>query len=137
MAIDFAFDRWATIKDDAHRWWSGELKRPLIQMRLTGRDPGRPAKKLLLDLYDDPDGVKRLSWHTHDMWWTCYDGLNDILQPANPGYTAWTHIYSKAPYYMLQCDFCYMIGPDMFDEFVNALATYQAPYDQQHGAIAR
>ena len=36
----------------------------------------------------------------------------------NPGYTAWAPIFSEEPYYMLQCDFCYMIGPDMFDEFV-------------------
>ena len=246
MSIDFPPDRWSRIRDDARRWWSGELKRPLIQMTLHGRDPGRPEPKLppvpktayypfdtpasdvvdrwdydlsrlkflgdafpsvwpnfgpgvmaaflgggteigyetvwftpgddlpvtdiefeyrsdtawfqrvsdivragrerwegrvqigmtdlggavdvlstfrpgeglLLDLYDHPEHVKRLTWDLHDLWFRYFDDLNGILQPANPGYTAWTAIYSEAPYYMLQCDFCYMIGPDTFDEFV-------------------
>ena len=78
----------------------------------------RPGAKLLLDLYDHPDDVKRLTWEVHELWWRYFAEFNDILQPANPGYTAWAHIFSSEPSYMLQCDFCYMIGPDMFDEFV-------------------
>lgn len=78
----------------------------------------RPGEKLLLDLYDHPDEVKRLTWEAHEAWWQCFDDINAVLKPVNRGYTAWTPIYSEDPYYMLQCDFCYMIGPDMFDEFV-------------------
>lgn len=77
-----------------------------------------PGEDLLLDLYDSPDAVKRLTWEAHDLWWRYYDEINAVLQPVNPGYTAWAPIYSPEPYYMLQCDFCYMIGPEMFDEFV-------------------
>ena len=33
--------RWDKVKEDFEHWWAGELERPLIQMRLTGRDPGR------------------------------------------------------------------------------------------------
>ena len=78
----------------------------------------RPSEKLLLDLYDAPEEVKRLTWDAHELWWRYYDEISDVLQPVNPGYTAWTPIYSESPYYMLQCDFCYMISPEMFDEFV-------------------
>jgi hypothetical protein len=78
----------------------------------------RPGERLLLDLYDHPDEVKRLTWEAHEMWWRYFDEINGVLRPANPGFTAWTPIFSDAPYYMLQCDFCYMIGPGMFDEFV-------------------
>jgi len=78
----------------------------------------RPSEKLLLDLCDHPDEVKRLTWEAHELWWRYYDELNAILRPVNPGYTAWSGFYSQDPHYMLQCDFCYMIGPDMFDEFV-------------------
>ncbi|MHC4248990.1 MAG: hypothetical protein ACYS9X_07675 [Planctomycetota bacterium] len=78
----------------------------------------RPAEKLLLDLYDDPDGVKRLTWREHEMWWRAFEDLDSVIRPTNPGYTAWMPIFSETPFYMLQCDFCYMIGPDMFDEFV-------------------
>lgn len=245
MAIDFSAERWKQVKTDAREWWAGRLKRPLIQMQMWGRDPGRaepaleakdftshydnaiapdrivdrwdynlscveylgdsfpniwpnfgpgvitafmgcdlvngentswfhpkakrgikdisfrfdpdapwfkrvqsiclaakqrwggavqvgmtdlggnldilqsfrPGEQLLLDLYDNPDEVKRLAWEAHEAWWRCFDALNESLRP-NPGYTGWAPIFSEEPYYMLQCDFCYMIGPEMFDEFV-------------------
>ncbi|NLS78727.1 MAG: hypothetical protein GXY76_15850 [Chloroflexi bacterium] len=78
----------------------------------------RPSHRLLLDLYDAPDEVKRVTWEAHRMWWRYFSEINAILRPSNPGYTCWTPLYSEAPYYMLQCDFCYMISPAMFDEFV-------------------
>lgn len=78
----------------------------------------RPGEKLVFDLIDAPDEVKRLTWQAHEAWWHYYEAFNEILQPENPGYTTWCPIFSPEPYYILQCDFCYMIGPDMFDEFV-------------------
>jgi 5-methyltetrahydrofolate--homocysteine methyltransferase len=71
-----------------------------------------------MDLYDQPAEVKRLTWEAHEGWWRSFDDFNAVLQPVNPGYTAWTPLYSETTYYMLQCDFAYMIGPEMFDEFV-------------------
>jgi hypothetical protein len=76
----------------------------------------RPSDALLLDLYDHPEDIKRLTWQAHEAWWRYFNELNAVLRPPNPGYTAWTPIFSESPYYMLQCDFCYMIGPDMFDD---------------------
>jgi len=78
----------------------------------------RPSEKLLLDLYDQPAEVKRVRDEVHAAWWQYFDAFNRVMRPPNPGYTAWTPIFSETPYYMLQCDFAYMIGPDMFDEFV-------------------
>jgi len=78
----------------------------------------RPGEQLLLDLYDAPDDVKRLTWKIHKLWWQAFEDIDSVLQPVNPGYTCWTPIFSSSPYYMLQCDFSYMIGPDMFEEFV-------------------
>lgn len=78
----------------------------------------RPSEQLLFDLYDYPQDVKTQTWVAHDMWWKAYEKLNNILQPINPGYSVWAEMFSEDPYYMLQCDFCYMIGPEMFDEFV-------------------
>lgn len=77
----------------------------------------RPGEQLLFDLYDYPEDVKRVTWEAHELWWRYFDQLNSVM-PNNPGYSAWAGIYSETPHYMLQCDFCYMIGPDMFDEFV-------------------
>jgi len=77
----------------------------------------RPGDELLMDLYDSPEEVHRLVNEAHDAWHAAYQALNDVLQPYNPGYTAWTNIFSEDPGCMLQCDFAYMIGTDMYDAF--------------------
>lgn len=114
------FKRIIDICDSAIERWEG-----VVQMGMT--DLGgvldvlstfRPGENLLLDLYDRPDEIKRLVKEIHSAWWEYYDEINKHLQPANPGHTCWTPIFSEKPYYMLQCDFAYMIGPGMFDEFV-------------------
>jgi 5-methyltetrahydrofolate--homocysteine methyltransferase len=79
----------------------------------------RPGEALLLDLFDSPEEVKRLTWETHGAWREVFDHFNRIINPANRGrHTAWTPMLSRKSWYMLQCDFCYMISPDMFKEFV-------------------
>ncbi|MBT3287637.1 MAG: hypothetical protein HN904_14720 [Victivallales bacterium] len=100
--------------------WQGN-----VQMGMTDLGGGldlvatfRPGEQLLFDLYDCPDEVKRVTWEAHEAWFEAYGAFNEILQPVNPGYTCWTPIFSAETYYMLQCDFCYMIGPEMFREFV-------------------
>ena len=78
-----------------------------------------PSEKLLFSLYDEPDEVKRLGWEAHDAWWIYFDAIKMRLLILL--ITAILHgppLFSTDSYYMLQCDFCYMIGPDMFDEFV-------------------
>ena len=77
----------------------------------------RPGEKLLLELYDAPEEVKRLTWEAHEIWHRVYRQLNDAMQAPNTGYTDWAGVYSDVPCYMLQCDFAYMISPQMFDEF--------------------
>lgn len=78
----------------------------------------RPGAELLTDLYDFPDEVKRLTWEIHAAWWQAFDHFDRIIRPANHGYTSWTPLLSRQRHYMLQCDFAYMISPDMFAEFV-------------------
>ena len=45
MSIGFDVTRWSQVKEVAREWWAGRLKRPLIQIRLQGRDPQRPAPR--------------------------------------------------------------------------------------------
>lgn len=78
----------------------------------------RGSEPLLFDLYDNPAEVKRVNEEVHQAWWKYFDVLDKALKPGNPGYTAWTPVFSEESSYMLQCDFAYMLGPDMFDEFV-------------------
>lgn len=104
---------------------AGERWQGLVQVGMTDLGGNldvlstfRPGEQLLMDLIDCPDEVKRLTWEEHAGWWKAFDEINAVLRPINPGYTTWTPIFSETPYYMLQSDFCYMIGPKMFDIFV-------------------
>ena len=78
----------------------------------------RQSDNLALDFYDVPETVEKKSWEAHRAWWRCFDAMNALIQPAHPGYTAWTPFYSETPYFILQCDFSYLIGPDTFKRFV-------------------
>ena len=125
--LEFAFDpgnpwlrRVSDIARAASERWEG-----LVQMSMTDLGGNldllasfRPGEKLLLDLYDKPEAVKDRTWELHELWCKYFNLLSDASKPFNPGYSAWTSIFSTDPYYMLQCDFCYMVSPEMFDEFV-------------------
>lgn len=78
----------------------------------------RGTNDLLLDLYDEPEEVQRVQEELQTLWMQCYNDLNDVLQTVNPGYSDWSGLFSSVPSYVLQCDFSYMISPDMFRTFV-------------------
>jgi len=78
----------------------------------------RPGEKLLLDLYDSPEQVERLTWEAHELWHRYFQDINAVLRPTNPGFGSWAGIFCEQTNYMLQCDFCYMISTEMFDRFV-------------------
>ncbi|MFA6175026.1 MAG: hypothetical protein WC765_00435 [Phycisphaerae bacterium] len=78
----------------------------------------RPSEKLLFDLYDHPADVNRILWQASALWHRYFEQLSEAAAPYNPGYSNWALIFSEQPSYILQCDFCYMLGPDMFKEFV-------------------
>ncbi len=77
-----------------------------------------PGEKLLFDLMDNPDDVKRLVCEIHDLWYRYFCEIHEILQPSGMGYSDWSGIWSSVPFYTLQSDISHMIGADMFDDFV-------------------
>ena len=78
----------------------------------------RGTENLLLDLYDDPDEVLRLCAEIEVAWYEAYADFSSILRDAGIGFSYWSSIYSDEPSYILQCDFAYMISPEMFRKFV-------------------
>ena len=78
------------------------------------------SQDLLFALYDEPVEVKRLMNEAHEAWWQAYNKLNEVMvRGGAPGYSDWFGLYYPEPGgYILQSDFCYMIGPDMFREFI-------------------
>lgn len=100
--------------------WQGMV---LVGMTDLGGNLDVPAtftttEKLLVELYDHPEEVERLTWEAHAVWHRFYADINAVLQPVNPGYSDWSAIFSDRPSYMLQCDFSYMISTRMFNRFV-------------------
>ncbi len=78
----------------------------------------RTTQNLLLDLYDVPDEIDRLVREVTSLWVRYYRELDAIIRPACRGTTPWAPIWSDGTSYMLQCDFSYMISPEMFGRFV-------------------
>ncbi len=84
----------------------------------------RPSENLLYDLVDDPEEVKRVNWELHELWHKYFNELSAVLrsgqqQPdGSRGWSDWGATFSTTPSYILQCDFSYMISPDMFEEYV-------------------
>lgn len=101
------------------RWGDGVvLGMPDLGGTLDVLQTFRPGEALLLDLYDDPEAVERLTWEIHAAWFEVYDRIRAVTGGVAPGYSDWGGLFCAEPHYMLQCDFCYMIGPEMFDRFV-------------------
>lgn len=78
----------------------------------------RTTQQLLLDLYDAPEEVTRLSIDITRLWLRYYEELYKILKENGRGTTPWAYIWSPTTCYMMQCDFAYMISPRMFERFV-------------------
>lgn len=125
--LDFSYDpdsawlnRAKDIGREATQRWQGLVQVGMADLggTLDILSTFRPGDQLLTDLYLNPEHVKRLSSQINKLWLRYFKDIDSVFRPLNPGYTSWTTIFSKDPYYMLQCDFAYMIGPDMFDEFV-------------------
>ncbi len=76
------------------------------------------TENLLYDLYDYPDEVKKLTAMVKKEWFKAFDRQLKIVRDANQPINNWLNIPSKKPWYPLQCDFCYMISPAQFEEFV-------------------
>ena len=80
-----------------------------------------PGEELLIALYDEPEEVLRCCKEIQALWFRYYDELAAITAPTARGYSNWAELFvptREASGYIYQCDFAYMIGPDMFREFV-------------------
>lgn len=88
----------------------------------------RGTENLLYDLYDYPDEVKEFTAKVKSEWFKAFDSQLEAVGSANQPYNTWMNIPSKKPWYPIQCDFCYMISPAQFEEFVLGDIIDQANY---------
>jgi 5-methyltetrahydrofolate--homocysteine methyltransferase len=80
----------------------------------------RGTQNLLYDLYDYPDELKEFAALVKAVWFDVFDQQVKTLKDVGLPYNSWMYIPSAKPWYPLQCDFCYMISPAQFEEFVLA-----------------
>lgn len=78
----------------------------------------RGTEALLYDLYDYPDEVRTFTRQVKDIWLRAFHMQAETIHQAGLPYTTWMNIPSSKPWYPLQCDFCYMISPTQFAQFV-------------------
>jgi 5-methyltetrahydrofolate--homocysteine methyltransferase len=120
--------------DPGNRWWQRALELTRAAVSRWGErvcvaitDLGgnldilaslRTTQQLLLDLYDTPEEVRRLTGEITRLWLRYYDELYRIVCTAGRGTTPWAPIWSPQRCYMLQSDFSYMISPPMFERYV-------------------
>lgn len=78
----------------------------------------RGTEALLYDLYDYPDEVKAFTKEVEELWFLAFDKQNEVVKKSGLPYNSWMNIPSSKPWYPLQCDFCAMISPKQFEEFV-------------------
>ncbi len=83
-----------------------------IMATFTGSD------KLVLELFDHPDEVMRAAEQIHEAWFDAFGRIDNALGTQKHGYSAWCAVLSSKPYYIFQCDFAFMLTPDLFNQFV-------------------
>ncbi len=76
------------------------------------------TQRLLYELIDHPAEVERLVGEITRLWLRYYAELYDFIGRQGRGTSPWASIWSPGRCYMLQCDFSYMISPQMFERFV-------------------
>jgi 5-methyltetrahydrofolate--homocysteine methyltransferase len=75
------------------------------------------AEAVLFELADNPGEVLRLCREITDLWLSFYGELGEIIRGQRV-FSDWSAFLSEKPTYILQCDFSYMIGPQMVKDFV-------------------
>lgn len=74
----------------------------------------RSTNKLLFDIMDCPDYVKKFDQYLMQQWIEIYEASYEITHEAAEGSTCFFELWSPGKYYCAQCDFAYMISPKMF-----------------------
>lgn len=88
----------------------------------------RGTESLLYDLYDYPEEVRNAAKRIKTLWFKAFDKQLETIRKTNQPYNNWMNIPSEKPWYPLQCDFCYMISPAQFAQFVLPELVDQAAY---------
>jgi 5-methyltetrahydrofolate--homocysteine methyltransferase len=77
----------------------------------------RGSEELCIDLVEIPDEIERRLREIKDFFREIYMEIFDSTNMKEWGTTSWIPLYCEGKYEVLQCDFTYMIGQEMFRRF--------------------
>jgi len=74
----------------------------------------RDTNRLLLDVIEQPDLVREADQFLVRLWSQIYDEYYDIIHAVSEGSTSWFPLWAPGKFYATECDFSYMISPQMY-----------------------
>ena len=78
----------------------------------------RGAQNLLMDLLHEPERIDLMRARIIEAWHRVDDALAPAVAHVQEGTSSWLQAWCPERYSPLQCDFCAMISPAMFERFV-------------------
>ncbi len=78
----------------------------------------RGPQNLCLDLSDYENEVKKATFEIFNTFKEVLTDSYNLLSKYQQGSTTWMHLWHKRLWYVTSCDFCGLISPQMFDDFV-------------------
>ena len=80
----------------------------------------RGTENLLLDMVENKEFVHAARDKIISVWKETQKEFFEIIRESNDGGSShsWMHLWSPARHLQLQCDYCCMISPSMFEEFI-------------------
>lgn len=76
----------------------------------------RGTERLLLDMTERPDQVRRADERLMDLWFEAYGACYDIVRDPDGGSTCWFPLWAPGTFYGVQNDFSGMISPAMYQD---------------------
>lgn len=78
----------------------------------------RSPEKACMDIYDNPEAIKKATFEILEVFKKVVDELYAITTRNLKGSSNWTGIWHPGKWYVTSCDFICMISQEMFAEFV-------------------
>ncbi len=91
----------------------------------------RGTSELALDVLDQPGKIEEAIGVLYKAWWEAFCRIHDIAGQKGAGLVNWVALWSNRPYYVTECDFCYMLGPTEFE------ALFLPDVARQAGTVGR
>ncbi|MDP6778422.1 MAG: hypothetical protein QGI83_16830 [Candidatus Latescibacteria bacterium] len=76
----------------------------------------RGTERLAVDLIEGPETVKQALEEVDASWFQYWEACNCLILRYQDGYVDWLGVWSDTPAVTIECDFCIMISPAMFQE---------------------